>query len=197
MRNAMGWFTVSMGVLAMSAQEHYVPSTEQLVVELFVRDLDRSIAFYRDLGFEFIRRDDEFAELAWESHLFFLDASQPAPELSSPAANVRIMVPDVDAHWQKAKKAGVRVLRPIDDRYYGLRDFTVLDPVRPVEAHRHRHQATAEYLAGVESADEKIQHRLEAHLAAGGRRRVVDAQAGDVHMLVALVQGQEQVVHPR
>lgn len=128
MRNAIGWFALWMSVAAVSSQGHYVPSTEQLVVELFVRDLDGSIDFYRDLGFEFIRRDDEFAELAWENHLFFLDASQPAPELSSPAANVRIMVPDVDAHWKKAEEAGARVLRPIDDRYYGLRDFTILDP---------------------------------------------------------------------
>ncbi len=128
MRHAFFCLTLLATLVVGRSQERYVPSSEQLVVELFVRDLGRSIAFYRDLGFEFVRRDDEFAEVSWEGHLFFLDASQPAPELSSPAANVRVMVPDVDIHWEKATAAGARVRRPIDDRYYGLRDFTILDP---------------------------------------------------------------------
>ena len=38
------------------------------------------------------------------------------------------MVPDVDAHWEKALAANARVLRVVDDRYYGLRDFTIPDP---------------------------------------------------------------------
>ncbi len=122
------WLATFVMTLALSAQQRYVPPNEQLVVELFVRDLDRSIAFYRDIGFELIRRDDEFAELSWEQHLFFLDSSQPPPDLDTPAANVRIMVPDVDAHWEKALAANARVLRVVDDRYYGLRDFTIADP---------------------------------------------------------------------
>jgi hypothetical protein len=32
----------------------YVNPTEQLVVEIFVRDITRSIAFYRQLGFELL-----------------------------------------------------------------------------------------------------------------------------------------------
>ena len=115
------------GFVQNDSAERYVPSTEQLVVEVFVRDLDASISFYRDLGFRFVRRDETFAELAWEDHLFFLDASPP-PELDRPAANIRIMVPNVNEHWDRARAAGARVLRPIDDRYYGLRDFTIADP---------------------------------------------------------------------
>ena len=71
------WLATFAMTLALSVQQRYVPPNEQLVVELFVRDLDRSIAFYRDIGFELIRRDDEFAELSWEEHLFFLDSSRP------------------------------------------------------------------------------------------------------------------------
>lgn len=118
----------SLLAITWSQQQPYVPSTDQLVVELFVRDLDRSIDFYVDLGFTLVRKDAEFAELTWEGHFFFLDASLPVPDVDTPAANVRIMVPDVDRYWEKALAAKARVTRPIDDRYYGLRDFTIVDP---------------------------------------------------------------------
>ena len=45
-----------------------------------------------------------------------------------PLANVRVMVPNVDDLWALASRLGVRVVLPIADRYYGLRDFTVADP---------------------------------------------------------------------
>ena len=38
------------------------------------------------------------------------------------------MVPDVDACWRRAIGMGARVLAPIADREYGLRDFTIADP---------------------------------------------------------------------
>ncbi len=97
-------------------------------MELFVDDLDRSIAFYRDLGFLFVRRDETFAELSWEGHFFFLDATQPSPDMDTAAANLRIMVADVNEHWERVQGSGARVLKPIGDRYYGLRDFTIADP---------------------------------------------------------------------
>ncbi|EJU03189.1 Glyoxalase/Bleomycin resistance protein/Dihydroxybiphenyl dioxygenase [Dacryopinax primogenitus] len=110
----------------------YVPSTSQLVLELFVRDLPTSLAFYNSLGFTLVAQRGSFAELSWESHLLFLDASHPSlnlpPQTYHPQANVRVMVPDVDAAWERAKELGARVLSPIEDRYYGLRDFTILDP---------------------------------------------------------------------
>ena len=40
----------------------------------------------------------------------------------------RVMVPDVDRYWELAKKIGARIVRPIADQYYGLRDFTIADP---------------------------------------------------------------------
>lgn len=107
----------------------YVEPTRQLVVEVMVRDLAASRAFYERLGFEVIRADGSFLELAWEGHLFFLDerpdrASPP----SRPAANVRVMVPDVDRWWATVREMGARVVAPIGDRDYGLRDFTIADP---------------------------------------------------------------------
>jgi catechol 2,3-dioxygenase-like lactoylglutathione lyase family enzyme len=102
---------------------------DQLVVEIFVRDLDRSIAIYTALGFTLDRRDGNFAALTWEGREFFLDQRSDLPPAQGPArANVRILVRDVDAMWAHARKLGLRVEQPIADRYYGLRDFTVVDP---------------------------------------------------------------------
>ena len=108
---------------------NYVPSTEQLVVEVYARNLPCSIEFYRALGFEVLSVEADFAMLTWENHRFFLEprSDLPAPT-DQPQANMRIMVPDVDRYWTIAQQIGARVVKSIDDRYYGLRDFTIADP---------------------------------------------------------------------
>lgn len=109
--------------------ERYVDSTDQLVTEIFVRDIRKSTEFYRRLGFELVRDDGDFVELTWEGHLLFLDERPdmgPVPD--APQANVRVMVPDVDRSWELAQQMGARVLAPIADKYYGLRDFAIADP---------------------------------------------------------------------
>ena len=106
----------------------YVPATEQLVVEVFVRSLDRAIEFYRALGFQLLGRKGGFATVTWEKHRLFLDEQPQYEPPTSPQANVRVMVPDVDAWWHRAHALGARVVAPIADRYYGLRDFTIADP---------------------------------------------------------------------
>ena len=107
----------------------YVDPTEQLVTEIFVRDIRKSTAFYRRLGFELVRDDGDFVELAWEGHRLFLDERPdmgPVPDTVQ--ANVRVMVPDVDRYWELAREMGARVLAPIQDKSYGLRDFVIADP---------------------------------------------------------------------
>ena len=115
----------------------YVPPTEQLVTEIVVKDIQRSVAFYRSLGFALLRDGGDFVELTWEDHRLFLaelsafhDIGEaklgPVPEF--PVANIRVMVPDVDRCWKTAQAMGARVVIPIADRSYGLRDFTVVDP---------------------------------------------------------------------
>jgi catechol 2,3-dioxygenase-like lactoylglutathione lyase family enzyme len=106
----------------------FVEPGHQLVVEVYVRDLARSLAFYASLGFELRRRTPGFAELEWEGHLFFLDERPDLVPPPGPLANVRVMVPDVDTRWRRVQAAGVPVVVPIGDRGYGLRDFTVADP---------------------------------------------------------------------
>ncbi len=109
----------------------YVDPTEQLVVEIFVRDARRARAFYECLGFEVLEDRGSFVVLAWEGHRLFLDERPDLPPPPQhPQANVRVMVADVDGVWERAREAGADVLAPIEDRDYGLRDFTILDPDR-------------------------------------------------------------------
>jgi len=116
----------------------YVDSTEQLVIEIMVQDIQRSRRFYQSLGFQLLRDANDFVELTWEDHRLFLaelsaihDRKIDETNLQRPGfpiANVRVMVTDVDAFWKVANEIGAEVVMPIADRYYGLRDFTILDP---------------------------------------------------------------------
>lgn len=115
----------------------YVDPIEQLVTEIVVGDIGRSIDFYVRLGFELLRDAGDFAELTWEDHRLYLAehsayraacAVAPAATSSFPLANVRVMVADVDKWWKRANEVGARVVIPVADRYYGLRDFLIADP---------------------------------------------------------------------
>jgi catechol 2,3-dioxygenase-like lactoylglutathione lyase family enzyme len=115
----------------------YVDPTEQLVTEIVVRDIKRSTAFYRRLGFTLLRDGGGFVELTWEEHQLFLDerSAGPAGEQAAlsapqqfPPANIRVMVPNVDEYWRLAQDIGARIVVPIADRSYGLRDFIIADP---------------------------------------------------------------------
>lgn len=120
-------------------QSRYVDSTEQLVTEIVVRDIKRSTRFYRELGFRVVRDAGDFVELSWEDHLLFIAEVSAYHEvksediklpklLSFPLANIRIMVPNVDAYWRLVKEMRAQIIIPVADRYYGLRDFIVSDP---------------------------------------------------------------------
>jgi len=115
----------------------YVDPTEQLVTEILVSNIHRSVEFYLRLGFALLRDDGNFVELTWEDHQLYLAEPSAFPEIvppeppSAPAfplANVRVMVPNVDDCWEKANAIGAKVVVPLGDRKYGLRDFTVADP---------------------------------------------------------------------
>ena len=107
----------------------YVPPTEQLVVEIYVRDLPHSKAFYLQLGFDLLREKKSFVTLGWEGHRLFLEERKDqSPPADYPQANVRIMVADVDEWWRRVDEMKARVIKEIADREYGLRDFTIADP---------------------------------------------------------------------
>ena len=108
----------------------YVDPTEQLVTEIMVSDIKRSTEFYRRLGFTLLRDDGEFVALTWEEHQLFLyeDAAGPEDDQAVMSANIRVMVPSVDDYWRLAQDIGARIVEPIADRPYGLRDFIIADP---------------------------------------------------------------------
>jgi catechol 2,3-dioxygenase-like lactoylglutathione lyase family enzyme len=107
----------------------YVEASEQLVVELYVRNIKESCAFYRQFGFEVVRDAGDFVELQWENTRLFLEeiVEAPLPPLD-PVGNIRVMVPNVDEYWTLSGTIGARVIRPIENRDYGLRDFTIAGP---------------------------------------------------------------------
>jgi predicted lactoylglutathione lyase len=106
----------------------YVNSNEQLIVELYVRDLKSSAAFYQRFGFTVERDDGNFIVLKWEDSMLFLEAVPDCPPLTHAIGNIRIMVAEVDQYWALAVELGAEIIRPIKDRYYGLRDFTIAGP---------------------------------------------------------------------
>ena len=109
--------------------ENYVSQGEQLVVALYVQDLKESSKFYRTYGFEVLRDEGTFMELAWEdARLFLSQVPGTAPPPANPVGNIRVMVPNVDAYWHRAIQHGATILSPIEDRYYGLRDFVIAGP---------------------------------------------------------------------
>lgn len=134
------WLAAEVEILRVEvtrAKGRYVDPTEQLVTEIVVHEMERSVDFYRSLGFELLRYAGDFVELTWEDHrLYLADISafpgvrgpEPAQAPTFPPANVRVMVPRVDECWKVATDVGARVIIPIGDRYYGLRDFTIADP---------------------------------------------------------------------
>ena len=107
----------------------YVPPEQQLVPALYVSNLERSGAFYRQLGFEVLRRDGIFMELRWErAALFLVELLPPSAPPPAVVGNLRIMVADLDAHWRRVQELGLEVVQPIVSRPYGLREFAVAGP---------------------------------------------------------------------
>jgi lactoylglutathione lyase len=106
---------------------------------LFVSDLERSVAFYRDvLGFPFRFANESYAEFATGGAKFSLYARSHLPELIGVAApagpapwpqgEVAFLCDDVDGEHERLRNAGVRVLAPPTDRPWGERTLHVADP---------------------------------------------------------------------
>jgi len=111
--------------------------------ELFVPDVGAAIDFYTGrLGFTLFRvdppaepgPDSEFAILTLGRAvvMFAQDRLYEAMGGSTQsrrgvAIDVRIMVDDADAMYNRCRENGVEIVHDIADRYYGLRDFVITD----------------------------------------------------------------------
>lgn len=74
------------------------------------------------------------AELLIGDSRIMLADEFPEMDFRSPAAfggtpvHIHLYVPDVDATFSRAVAAGARVLRPVEDKFYGDRSGTLADP---------------------------------------------------------------------
>jgi lactoylglutathione lyase len=106
-------------------------------VILFVADLERSTAFYRDLiGLPFKLEGDGYVEFATRGTRFGLYDRNRLGELTgqgpeapgSPGGEVVFLVGDVDAEAERLRRAGVAMLRGPVDRAWGHRTLHLADP---------------------------------------------------------------------
>ena len=95
------------------------------------RDFERSLAFYRDLGFTAEVMSDDMAYV-YHGHCSFLLQRFYVQEHAENFM-MHLMVEDADAWWQQvvqhdiAARYGV-LAQPPEDRPWGLRDFVLADP---------------------------------------------------------------------
>jgi len=111
-----------------------------IVVEFFVHDVDASLAFYRALGFDVARRFEDHVQLRRGEIRLSLQGDAHAvagPHYFTPhiqqhprgtGVEVSIQVADVDAEYIRAKTAGLNIVKPMQDRPWGARDFRLADP---------------------------------------------------------------------
>ena len=91
------------------------------------RDLTETAAFYSRLGFsvafpldDYLITDRDGAEL----HFF------PKPDLDPATTDAMcyLAVPDADALHDEWVASGLQLLRPLEDKPWGLREFALVDP---------------------------------------------------------------------
>ncbi len=112
-----------------------------LRLELFVRDMEASIAFYCDiLGFEVQRHEVDYASLRCGTVILGLGPAAKLPVSAGyftqhklqtgPGVGVEIVleVDDVHAWYTQVHATGYPMIEPLLVRPWGLTDFRVADP---------------------------------------------------------------------
>ena len=106
-------------------------------VILFVGDLERSVAFYRDvIGLPFKLQGDGYVGFATRGTRFGLYDRNRLDELTGqdsttpgrPGGEVVFLVEDVDAEAERLRGAGATILKGPVDRAWGHRTVHVEDP---------------------------------------------------------------------
>ncbi|MGE5345533.1 MAG: VOC family protein, partial [Acidithiobacillales bacterium] len=117
------------------------PGFEGATPYLYIRGAAKALDFYqRAFGARVeVRMDGPdgkvgHAEISVGKARVMLADEHPEMNALSPetiggtAASFLIYVPDVDAVFQQAVKAGAKPLRPVEDKFYGDRSGMILDP---------------------------------------------------------------------
>ncbi|MCH7810313.1 MAG: VOC family protein [Chloroflexi bacterium] len=102
-------------------------------------DVTEATRYYADtLGFTVLRMtptDEPIFAIAYLGeavvmfmHDRFYSGTRADLDYRGAGIDIRLMVPDVDAVYERVREAGVEVMNPIGDREYGLRDFIMRDP---------------------------------------------------------------------
>lgn len=118
----------------MSGASMKIPPERQLVYEWYTPSLERSVVFLQAVGFKVRRQEEHFAEMAWGTspNRLLVEEAREDDGAAAPSGyhgNIRVLVEDVDAVYQATLVLpDVKILKPLEDRYYGLRDFTLGGP---------------------------------------------------------------------
>ncbi len=111
-----------------------------LRLELFVDDLDASVAFYEDvLGFSTDHREADYAALRNGAAVLGLGLARNLPAghpfgqaalrgTRGTGAEIVLDVADVDAHYRRVIESGHPVAGTLRHRPWGARDFRIVDP---------------------------------------------------------------------
>lgn len=113
----------------------------RLRMELFVEDMDRAIAFYRDvLGFELVRCDEGYASIRRGEVVLGIGPITKLPEeggyFTQPrlrhhrglGVEIVLEVEDVAAEEERMLATGWPIETSLQDRPWGLADFRLTDP---------------------------------------------------------------------
>ena len=119
-----------------------VPDGQHTVsIHLVCKNADKAIDFYKKafgaeekMRFPMPGGTIGHAEIRIEGAPVFLADETPEAGMKSPqqlggtTVSVSVYVKDVDAFARKAESAGVKVLRPVADQFYGERTVDLRDP---------------------------------------------------------------------
>jgi uncharacterized glyoxalase superfamily protein PhnB len=103
------------------------PAFRSVIPILQVTNLERSVDFYkRVLGFTLDWQSGEPPMIAsvYRDGVSLMLKVEAAPVLS----HVYVELTGVDEYFASSAKAGAKIVTPLDDRFYGMRDGRMVDP---------------------------------------------------------------------